>query len=154
MRLASPYEIELRSASAMIKRLRAVETSPPICLRKRPVICGCRRLRCGSWVLGRRYPTAEGHAEFPPLIRPASRRPPLLSFSNLIEAHVLRSLRTEHGVSVKALRSALDHAENALGINRLRSGWVSRLKPAGSFLIGTASSSNFPRRSTRHALAL
>jgi uncharacterized protein (DUF433 family) len=72
-----------------------------------------------SWVLGRRYPTAEGHAEFPPLIRPASRRPPLLSFSNLIEAHVLRSLRTEHGVSVKALRSALDYAENALGVSRL-----------------------------------
>jgi uncharacterized protein (DUF433 family) len=72
-----------------------------------------------SWVLGRIYPRAEGRAEFPPLIRPASRRPPLLSFSNLIEAHVLRSLRTEHGVSVKALRSALDYAENALGINRL-----------------------------------
>jgi hypothetical protein len=43
----------------------------------------------------------------------------LLSFSNLIEAHVLRSLRTEHGVPVKALRSALSYAENALGIDRL-----------------------------------
>jgi hypothetical protein len=38
----------------------------------------------------------------------------LLSFSNLIEAHVLRSLRTEHGVSVKALRSALAYAENRI----------------------------------------
>jgi lambda repressor-like predicted transcriptional regulator len=60
-----------------------------------------------SWMLGREYPTTEGVAQFPPLIRPASLRPPLLSFSNLIEAHVLRSLRTEHGVSVKALRNAL-----------------------------------------------
>src|SRR6185503_17006589 len=57
-----------------------------------------------SWVLGRQYPTAEGKAEFPPLIRPASRKPSWLSFSNLIEAHVLRSLRTEQGVSVKELR--------------------------------------------------
>lgn len=72
-----------------------------------------------SWVLGRQYPTAAGGGRFPPLIRPASRRPPLLSFSNLIEAHVLRSLRTDHGVSVKALRSALAYAETRLGIERL-----------------------------------
>jgi uncharacterized protein (DUF433 family) len=72
-----------------------------------------------SWVLGRQYPTAEGSGQFPPLIRPASRRPPLLSFANLIEAHVLRSLRTEHGVPVKALRSALAYAEKELAIDRL-----------------------------------
>jgi uncharacterized protein (DUF433 family) len=72
-----------------------------------------------SWVLGRQYPTAEGRGQFPPLIRPTSRRPPLLSFPNLIEAHVLRSLRTEHGVPVKALRSALAYAERELGIDRL-----------------------------------
>jgi hypothetical protein len=64
-----------------------------------------------SWVFGRQYPTAEGQGEFTPLIRPASRRPPLLSFSNLIEAHVLRALRTDHGVPVKAVRSALAYAE-------------------------------------------
>jgi uncharacterized protein (DUF433 family) len=72
-----------------------------------------------SWVLGRQYPTAEGHADFPPLIQPASRTPPWLSFSNLIEAHVLRSLRAEHGVSVKELRRALAFAEKKLGIDRL-----------------------------------
>ncbi len=72
-----------------------------------------------AWVLGRQYPTSEGGGQFPPLIRPASSQPPLLSFSNLIEAHVLRSLRTEHGISVKALRSALAYAQRALGIERL-----------------------------------
>ena len=72
-----------------------------------------------SWVLGRQYPTAEGKAEFPPLIRPASRQPPWLSFSNLIEAHVLRSLRADHGISVKELRRALAFAEKSLGIDRL-----------------------------------
>ena len=72
-----------------------------------------------SWALGRQYPTAEGGARFRPLIRPASRKPPLLSFCNLIEAHVLRSLRTEHGVSVLALRRALNYAEKELGIKRL-----------------------------------
>lgn len=72
-----------------------------------------------SWVLGREYPTAEGSGQFPPLIHPASRQPPLLSFSNLIEAHVLRALRTEHGVPVKALRSSLAYAEDSLGVDRL-----------------------------------
>jgi uncharacterized protein (DUF433 family) len=72
-----------------------------------------------SWVVGRQYPTAEGGGRFHPLIRPASDRPTLLSFSNLIEAHVLRSLRAEHAVSVKDLRSALAYAEKQLGISRL-----------------------------------
>ena len=72
-----------------------------------------------AWALGRQYPTRAGGGHFPPLIRPASRQPSLLSFSNLIEAHVLRSLRTEHGVSVKALRSAVAYAEKALRIERL-----------------------------------
>lgn len=73
-----------------------------------------------SWIVGRQYPTARGMSEFPPLIRPASPGPPpLLSFTNLIEAHVLRSLRAEHGVEVKALRKALAYAEQKLGIDRL-----------------------------------
>lgn len=72
-----------------------------------------------SWVLGRQYPTTQGRADFPPLIRPASKSPPWLSFSNLIEAHVLRSLRTEHGVPVRELRRALAYAEKTLGVDRL-----------------------------------
>ena len=72
-----------------------------------------------SWVLGRPYPTASGTGRFQPLIHPPSRQPPILSFSNLIEAHVLRSLRTDHGVSLRALRTALRYAEHELGIERL-----------------------------------
>lgn len=72
-----------------------------------------------SWVVGRPYPRASGVAHFQPLIRPPSRQPALLSFSNLIESHVLRSLRTEHGVSLKDLRKALAYAERHLEIDRL-----------------------------------
>lgn len=42
-----------------------------------------------------------------------------LSFANLIEAHVLRSLRTEHGVPLDAVRQALRFAERELEIERL-----------------------------------
>lgn len=72
-----------------------------------------------AWTFGRPYPTVRGEGHFPPLIRPASSRPPLLSFSNLVEAHVLRALRTEHGVSVKAVREAARFAERKLQIDRL-----------------------------------
>lgn len=73
-----------------------------------------------SWVVGRGYPKAGGTARFKPLIRPATRQPAaVLSFWNLIEAHVLRSLRTDHGVSMDALRKALAYAENKLNIDRL-----------------------------------
>ncbi len=72
-----------------------------------------------SWALGREYPTAEGGGAIRAAHSAGFGRPPLLSFSNLVEAHVLRSLRTEHGVSVKALRKALAYAERALDIDRL-----------------------------------
>ncbi len=72
-----------------------------------------------SWVVGRPYPKAGGTGHFQPLIHPPERRPPTLSFWNLVEAHVLRSLRTDHGVSLKALRQALQYAERSLKIDRL-----------------------------------
>ena len=72
-----------------------------------------------SWVVGRPYPTAEGVGRFQPLIHPPSRQPPVLSFWNLIEAHVLRALRTEHGVALRELRKAIKDAEQALQIERL-----------------------------------
>jgi uncharacterized protein (DUF433 family) len=41
------------------------------------------------------------------LIEPASFEPPLLSFSNLIEAFVLASMRRVHGISMQRVRKAL-----------------------------------------------
>jgi len=72
-----------------------------------------------SWVAGRFYPKGKEVARSVPLIKPAKNPPPVLSFWNLIEAHVLRSLRTDHGVPMEALRRAIKYAENELAINRL-----------------------------------
>jgi len=72
-----------------------------------------------SWVVGREYPTNKGTRRFHPLIRLADRQHRLLSFNNLVEAHVLRALRTAHGTPVHAIRKALDYGETSLGINRL-----------------------------------
>ncbi|HVY83400.1 MAG TPA: DUF433 domain-containing protein [Steroidobacteraceae bacterium] len=72
-----------------------------------------------SWTVGRRYPTSEGVGRFRPLIHPPRRRPPMLSFWNLIEAHVLRAMRVDHGVSMDAMRKSLAYAQRTLGIDRL-----------------------------------
>jgi uncharacterized protein (DUF433 family) len=72
-----------------------------------------------AWTLGRPYPTARGRGVFRPIIRPAQPHPPVLSFWNLVEAHVLRALRTEHGVSVNSVRQAVAYAERTLNIERL-----------------------------------
>jgi uncharacterized protein (DUF433 family) len=72
-----------------------------------------------SWLVGRPYPKGDTVATFRPLIRPARKQPLLLSFYNLVEAHVLRSLRTEHGIAISKVREAIKFAEGRLGIERL-----------------------------------
>ena len=59
-------------------------------------------------------PTGEG-----PLIRVADPESRRLSFNNVIEAYVLRSLQTRHGVSSRAVRRAVVFAEGKLGVERL-----------------------------------
>ncbi|HEU0054951.1 MAG TPA: DUF433 domain-containing protein, partial [Longimicrobium sp.] len=72
-----------------------------------------------AWTVGRTYPRQGGVGSFEPLIRPADVRAPRLSFNNLVEAHVLRALRTEHAVTLAAVRPALVYAERELGIAHL-----------------------------------
>lgn len=67
-----------------------------------------------SWVVGRADRSTSA-----PLIRPASCDPLQLSFYNLVEAHVLRSLRTAHEVSMPDFRRAVAYAEREFHIERL-----------------------------------
>ncbi|KYF79984.1 hypothetical protein BE17_24595 [Sorangium cellulosum] len=52
------------------------------------------------------------------LFKPAARSPLLLSFSNLIEAFVLASMRRVHGVSMQRVRKALRFVGKELGYPR------------------------------------
>lgn len=72
-----------------------------------------------SWFFGRPYPTSQGTSQFRPLLKPARSEPATLSFENLIEAHVLRALRTDHAVPLNAVRTALHYAERELDIEHL-----------------------------------
>jgi len=72
-----------------------------------------------SWVIGRSYPKDSGAGYFKPLIKISDKKLRFLSFNNLIEAYVLRALRQDHGVSIKAVRIALDYAQSEFNIPRL-----------------------------------
>lgn len=64
-----------------------------------------------SWVLGRAYPTSEGRGFFKPVIAIPSAKPPLLSFMNLVEAHVLAATRRQHQLPLDNVRRALHYLQ-------------------------------------------
>jgi uncharacterized protein (DUF433 family) len=70
-----------------------------------------------AWVRGQGYNRKDGRAFFRPVIeRPGEGR---LSFYNLIEVHVLRSLRTRHAVKLQHVREAAEIAEEKYKIPNL-----------------------------------
>jgi uncharacterized protein (DUF433 family) len=71
---------------------------------------------------------------FKPVLRLEDPRDRRLSFTNLVEAHVLRALRTKHGVSMKAVREALDYVRREHGIERLLIDRRLRAVPGKMFL--------------------
>lgn len=60
-----------------------------------------------SWVVGRFYPIQAGKRFFRPVIVPPDKKRPLLSFMNLVEAHVLDAIRREHNIPLPKVRIAL-----------------------------------------------
>ena len=67
-----------------------------------------------SWVKGRSYPTEAGPKRFAPLIalpEITNGDPPLLSFINVVEVHVLDAWRREHRIAMQKVREALTYLE-------------------------------------------
>ena len=70
-----------------------------------------------SWVAGRHYKTSQGRQCFQPLVTTIVQKPRLLSFTNLIEVHVLRAIRKDHKIQLDKVRSALDYIESQLQVS-------------------------------------
>lgn len=87
-----------------------------------------------SWVEGRTY-NAGGQPRFSEgLITRPDANDPRLSFTNLVEAHVLRALRTRHQVSMQDVRRAREYAEREFGITHLFISDELRAAPGEVFL--------------------
>lgn len=68
-----------------------------------------------SWVRGRAYPTRGGPRQFRAVILSAEPSG-MLSFRNLVELQILRSLRTKHGVRLEAIRQAIEFMRKTLDV--------------------------------------
>ena len=64
-----------------------------------------------SWVLGRYYPTESGPRFFEPIIDLPDQHRGVLSFINLVEAHVLAAIRRKHRLPLPQVRQALHYVE-------------------------------------------
>lgn len=71
------------------------------------------------WVIGRRSHHGGRSVVYEPLIRAPAGSRSHISFNNLVEAHVLRALRTKDDIRMAVLRKAITFAEDALGLERL-----------------------------------
>ena len=65
-----------------------------------------------SWVFGARYKTKAGSKRFEPVIKiPSDGR--LLSFTNLIELHVLNAIRRDHQISLEKVRLGVAYLQDS-----------------------------------------
>jgi uncharacterized protein (DUF433 family) len=62
-----------------------------------------------TWISGRSYPTESGVKFWKPIIEKPVKDDPMISFTNLIEAHVLNAIRRKHQVAMARVRKALDY---------------------------------------------
>lgn len=62
-----------------------------------------------SWAFGRRYETAAGLRRFQPLIDLPDPKRNLLSYTNLIELHMLRLIRQDQGLKLQKVRTAIEY---------------------------------------------
>lgn len=76
------------------------------------------RATLNTWVHGRFYPTERGRAFFHPLIALPDPERRVLSFVNMIEAHVLSAIRKDHGVALPKVRKALDYVAKNLRVRK------------------------------------
>jgi uncharacterized protein (DUF433 family) len=72
-----------------------------------------------SWLKGRDYIAGGKRRTWEPLVQIADSRKSLLSFNNLVEAHVLKAIRTRHGVPMRGVHLALRQAREVHRIERL-----------------------------------
>lgn len=72
-----------------------------------------------SWVMGRYYQTSAGRRFFQRVIELPDADVPLLSFFNLVEAHILNALRHDHNVRLDQIRRESSLTRGLSTVDRL-----------------------------------
>jgi uncharacterized protein (DUF433 family) len=64
-----------------------------------------------SWIFGQPYQTLREHKRSKPVVRMPDNKKAMLSFSNLVEMHILDAIRSEHQIPLQKIRPAIDYLE-------------------------------------------
>ena len=104
--------------SVTAERLRSLRDSPAYHVPDAAAYVGVPTSTLRTWI--RRSPEARGRraGASGPLITPADPKRGILSFNNLVEAHILRIFRQNHKLRLPSIRSALDYASRELTMPR------------------------------------
>ncbi len=87
---------------------------PAYTLAEAAGLVGVPPLTLRKWTQGRSYPTRAGTRPSKAIIETPS--PQFLSFTNLVEAHVLAGLRKEHCITLAKIRAAVRFVEDTFGV--------------------------------------
>ncbi len=71
------------------------------------------------WALGQRYRTAAGVKKSRPVIAIPQHQPPLLSFINLVELHVLDGIRNQYQIPLPKVRNAVEYVIAQFSLSHL-----------------------------------
>lgn len=69
-----------------------------------------------SWVLGRSFPGRGGPRRSQAIIRLPKGEPRFLTFTNLVEVHVLAAMRRKHALALPVIRRAVNYVHNELEV--------------------------------------
>jgi helix-turn-helix protein len=143
---------ECYSLGGMIKVKSGLFTEAVVDLRELPaynIAEATRYLRIPeatlrSWVAGRPYPTSAGQRFFRPVIHLPEDRQPALSFTNMIEAHVLEAIRRKENITLRQVRTAVAfleryyHSRHPLAEHRFETDGLDLFKRSALAVLGRA----------------
>jgi uncharacterized protein (DUF433 family)/transposase-like protein len=69
-----------------------------------------------AWVRGRSFPKRNGVGRSPAIIKPPGGRSGFLSFTNVVEAHVLSGLRRKYELRLDSIRKAVKYVHDRLDV--------------------------------------
>lgn len=99
-------------------RLRALRDAPAYHVPDAAAYVGVPTSTLRSWIGGKGKTNARSPRASDALITAADPRRGILSFNNLVEAHMLRIFRQHHHVRLPSIRAALDYASRELKMPR------------------------------------
>jgi uncharacterized protein (DUF433 family) len=95
---------------------RSPEDIPAYSFAEAATLAGVPTSTLRSWVVGRPFPARTGQRWSPAVIRLPKGQRRFLSFTNLVEVHLLAAMRRKHALKLDAIRKAVRYVHDALDV--------------------------------------